>query len=92
VQLLFLCLKNTLMYKPKIILTTAVCVLMSFIAVLNTSCSKSNENYCFDEKLYIEAQNWACLNSCPDGGIIGCNGKGYCNGCYAAKEGIRPHK
>ena len=53
---------------------------------------KSEEKYagkdpCFDSQLYEQHKNDICPDNCP--GVIGCDGKTYCNGCYALREGIK---
>lgn len=41
---------------------------------------------CYDADLKASYQGVACTQDCP--GVCGCDGKFYCNGCLAAKEGI----
>lgn len=45
---------------------------------------------CFDYELYQQHKNDICPDNCL--GIIGCDGKTYCNECYAARQGIRIKK
>lgn len=42
---------------------------------------------CFDQQLYEAHKGKACTMDCP--GVIGCDGKEYCNACIAATQGIR---
>ena len=57
------------------------------------SCKKdSEEKYagkdsCFDSQLYEQHKNDFCPDNCP--GVVGCDGKTYCNGCYALRLGIK---
>ena len=64
-------------------LTTAI-VLSSFYLVTFTSCKKDYR--CYSRALENEYKNKVCPLDCP--GVIGCNGKKYCNECLAAKQGI----
>ena len=64
------------------------------LLILLFSCDKNNEekNYqgkdpCFDSQLYEQHKNDICPDNCP--GVVGCDGKTYCNCCYASREGIR---
>jgi hypothetical protein len=51
------------------------------------SCKKTNSDSCYDHKLYLQAKDQFCPQDCP--GVKGCDGKGYCNACEAARYGIR---
>lgn len=55
------------------------------------SCEKEKDyvgvNDCFDEQLYEQHKGDFCPENCP--GVIGCDGKIYCNSCYALRQGIR---
>lgn len=68
--------------KKNIILLTLF-ILCSFQIFLS-SCSKAD---CYDRKLYKEHKDDICTMDCP--GVIGCDGKTYCNECLANKEGIK---
>jgi hypothetical protein len=77
--------------KPTIMKKLLFSVLL--IAAL-ASCNKkdSDEKYigkdpCFDSQLYEQHKNDICPDNCP--GVIGCDGKTYCNSCYAVRLGIK---
>ena len=46
-----------------------------------------NKDSCYDEQLFQANKNGVCPTNCP--GVIGCDGKTYCNECEAARHGIR---
>ena len=56
-----------------------------FISALNYSCTKNNT--CFDQDLYNAHKNDNCTTDCP--GVMGCDGKSYCNECVANRNGIK---
>lgn len=53
-------------------------------AFLYTSCTKDKS--CFDQRLYNQHKDDICTTDCP--GVIGCDGKTYCNECDALRNGI----
>lgn len=69
-------------------LITALLLSISVPAITFIACTKNGSNSsCFDQKLYEEYKNKFCTEDCP--GVIGCDGKEYCNACIAASQGIR---
>lgn len=70
----------------KIICMKRITLLVGFLcAILATSCNKEKE--CYDEALYQQHKDDLCTMDCP--GVIGCDGKTYCNECVARTKGIR---
>lgn len=59
-------------------------VLVLMLAACNKNVFRSG---CFDKKLYEEYKDKVCTMDCP--GVVGCDGKEYCNACIAATRGIR---
>ncbi|MBU6205839.1 MAG: hypothetical protein ACK5AS_08900 [Bacteroidota bacterium] len=55
------------------------------LAGLFTACKKNSS--CYDEVLYQKHKNDICTMDCP--GVVGCDGKTYCNECIARTKGIR---
>lgn len=49
-----------------------------------TGCKK--ENTCYDAQLEKDMKDKFCTMDCP--GVIGCDGKSYCNTCEMNKAGI----
>jgi hypothetical protein len=62
-------------------------IVFYFLALiaLTTSCKK--EIGCYDEALYKKHKDDFCTMDCP--GVVGCDGKNYCNECIARTQGIR---
>lgn len=69
-------------------LTAAVLLSITVPVLMFAACSKNgSHSSCFDKKLYEEYKGRFCTEDCP--GVIGCDGKAYCNTCIAASQGIR---
>jgi hypothetical protein len=49
------------------------------------SCKK--DRGCYDAQLERQFRNSFCTEDCP--GVLGCDGKTYCNECHANRQGIR---
>jgi hypothetical protein len=64
-----------------------VSLLILGLVLVQTSCKKKEKD-CFDAELQERSKVIRCSSDCP--GIIGCDGKTYCNECVAAQSGIRP--
>lgn len=61
---------------------------ITVLVLMLTACSKDgSHSSCFDQKLYDAYKDKFCTEDCP--GVIGCDGKEYCNACIAASQGIR---
>lgn len=65
------------------ILMTGIVVLTILVFSLS-SCNK--ENSCYDDDLYQQHKDDICTTDCP--GVVGCDGKTYCNECEAMRNGI----
>ena len=67
---------------------TALLLSISVPAITFIACTKDgSHSSCFDQKLYAAYKDKFCTEDCP--GVIGCDGKEYCNACIAASQGIR---
>ncbi|MBI4944872.1 MAG: hypothetical protein HY840_00565 [Bacteroidetes bacterium] len=65
--------------------TIALLFTVATVFLAATSCNKNRPD-CFDKKLYRQHKNDLCTDDCP--GVVGCDGKLYCNECYATRQGI----
>jgi len=77
-------MKNTM--NDKIQFTNFRTIILIFSVLFVFSCKKK-ESSCYDEQLYQQSKNKICTADCP--GVIGCDGKTYCNECEANKIGIK---
>jgi len=63
-------------------------VIIACLIIINISCKKETISVgCYDEQLHEKMKNNMCTMDCP--GVIGCDGKNYCNDCIAAQHGIK---
>ena len=60
------------------------------LLVCFTSCKKGLPLNCYDWFYYQKQKNSICLQDCP--GVIGCDGKNYCNECGMHSKGIKRKK
>lgn len=65
--------------------TLMTAFLFTILTALTTSCNK--DKGCYDEALYQQHKDDFCTMDCP--GVVGCDGKTYCNECIARTKGIR---
>jgi hypothetical protein len=66
---------------------TAIVLVFSFTVLSGVVISCKKETECFDAELYQKHKDDICLQDCP--GVVGCDGKTYCNECIARTKGIR---
>jgi len=59
-------------------------LILSFLFILISSSCNKGHHPCYDRKL--DRQDKLCLQDCP--GVLGCDGKIYCNECIANGHGI----
>ena len=69
----------------KYCLISSLFLLLLFFFLI--SCKKDVKD-CFDAELQEKSKAVRCSSECP--GIVGCDGKTYCNECVAGQSGIRP--
>lgn len=62
---------------------------MMFLSFSIFSCKK-DKGSCYDDGLYQKHKDDMCTMDCP--GVIGCDGKTYCNECIANSNGISVKK
>lgn len=67
------------------VIFTCIFVVALFAAAGFSSCKKK-EHSCFSQELKNAYNVIDCTNDCP--GVIGCDGKKYCNACIAGSQGI----
>jgi hypothetical protein len=67
--------------------TVCLFLLMALAAV---SCKKKDETECYDFALEQHFKKVNCTQDCP--GVVGCDGKNYCNECVANQHGIKVEK
>jgi hypothetical protein len=69
-------------------LVLKILLMFIFLVFMLTSCKKNGS--CFSARLYKKHKNDFCFMDCP--GVIGCDGKMYCNECLALTNGIKVKK
>ena len=72
----------------KKILVTACFATLFFISCnKKSSTNDPTNNECYDAAFHEQHKNDICLTDCP--GVIGCDGKSYCNECNMHANGIK---
>ena len=72
--------------KKTVIYSITIAFLWGLTVII--SCNKDNvTDNCYDEQLYQANKNNNCPQDCP--GVVGYDGKTYCNECEAFKQGIK---
>jgi hypothetical protein len=64
----------------------AVFLISLFLISCKKEKTKDKATSCYDEAFYQQHKNDICLTDCP--GVIGCDGKNYCNECIMHAAGI----
>lgn len=63
---------------------TSTLLIVATIAMLAMGCRKET---CPDPKLQRQHAKDVCTTDCP--GVVGCDGRTYCNECEALRHGVR---
>ena len=65
-------------------------LLIVLAAAFCASCEKRSDCDCYDPAYAEKHKNDICTTDCP--GVIGCDGKAYCNECEMRRNGIMTKK
>ena len=63
---------------------------MLVISAIIISCKKGLPLSCYDAVYYHKHKDDTCAQDCP--GVVGCDGKSYCNECGMHRHGIKKTK